>query len=293
MSSYTWSRPHYLAVAILLFILWSSSPFLACWISRESTYAKELLNDVQKLEFRRIARKTWRYFEDFVNKKGNYLAPDNYQEDPPNGVAYRTSPTNIGLGMLAALTARDMGYIGTQELCDILCTTMDTIDKMEKWNGHLYNWYNTQTLEMLKPRYISTVDSGNFVCYLIALKEGLKEYLEKPLIDPVFVDGIYDTARLVNWQEGDLRHIQIPLENALELLRIKTIPRVLFCGQRLYQNFLWGWTVPKERDVWKSKLDNMLNMFRMEIETYLPWVNTFVKLSEQPGVLEGKAKFQN
>ncbi|GAE90531.1 hypothetical protein [Acetivibrio straminisolvens] len=95
-------------VSVLLFAVWVLSPFIAYWVSKETVYKMETLSDEENLELRRIARKTWRYYEEFVNRRNNYLAPDNYQEDPPNGIAYRTSPTNIGLGMLAALTARDL-----------------------------------------------------------------------------------------------------------------------------------------------------------------------------------------
>jgi len=98
------------AVSVLPFAVWVSSPFIAYWISKETVYKTETLSDEENLELRRIARKTWRYYEEFVNRRNNYLAPDNFQEDPPNGIAYRTSPTNIGLGMLAALTARDLVY---------------------------------------------------------------------------------------------------------------------------------------------------------------------------------------
>ena len=48
---------------------------------------------------------------------------------------------------------------------------------MEKWEGHLYNWYDTVTLKPLSPIYVSTVDSGNFVGCLITVKEGLEELL--------------------------------------------------------------------------------------------------------------------
>lgn len=202
-------------VSVLLFAVWVLSPFIAYWVSKETVYKMETLSDEENLELRRIARKTWRYYEEFVNRRNNYLAPDNYQEDPPNGIAYRTSPTNIGLGMLAALTARDLGYIGTLELCDIVSRTMNTIEKMEKWNGHLYNWYDTRTLECLRPRYISTVDSGNFVCYLITLKEGLAEYLNRPLEDRAFIDGIRDTASLIAKESDNLTGIFHALRNVL------------------------------------------------------------------------------
>ncbi len=104
------------------------------------------------------------------------MPPDNFQESPPNGVAHRTSPTNIGFLLLAILSARDFGFITTESMMEKLKQTLGTIEKMHKWYGHLYNWYDTKTLEVLRPAYVSSVDSGNFVGYLITLKEGLKEY---------------------------------------------------------------------------------------------------------------------
>ena len=109
-----------------------------------------------------------------MNKENNYLPPDNFQEEPPNEVAKRTSPTNIGLGLMAILSAYDFGFIEYEELKKRISRVLKTVDKLEKWNGHLFNWYNTATLRPLFPRYISTVYSGNFLAYIITVKEGLK-----------------------------------------------------------------------------------------------------------------------
>ena len=106
-----------------------------------------------------------------MNKENNYLPPDNYQEDRRNKIVNRTSSTNIGLGLLAVVSGFDLGYASLEETMLLLEKTMNTIDKLEKWNGHLYNWYNTKTLEPLYPRYVSTVDNGNFIGYLYTLKE--------------------------------------------------------------------------------------------------------------------------
>ena len=149
------------------------SPYIAYKVSKRDSVQKEFISTEERVEIRKIARKTWRYFEEFMDKKYNYIPPDNYQEDPPNGIAHRTSPTNIGLGLLSALAARDLGYINISGLYKMVERAISTVEKMEKWNGHLYNWYDTKTLDILRPAYVSTVDSGNFVGYLITLKEGL------------------------------------------------------------------------------------------------------------------------
>ncbi|MCX7711489.1 MAG: DUF3131 domain-containing protein, partial [Clostridia bacterium] len=194
-------RPTALGSSLFLFIIWGASPWVAYRVSKVYEAVPYRPTDENLEELRLIARKTWRYFEEFANFRNHYLAPDNYQEDPPRGVAHRTSPTNIGLGMLAVLSARDLGYLGIQEMTELLSKTMATIDQMEKWNGHLYNWYDTRTLEPLRPRYISTVDSGNFVCYLETLSQGLKDYLNQPLVDTRFIDGMKDTFTLMG-KEG-------------------------------------------------------------------------------------------
>lgn len=116
------------------------------------------------------------FYDDYCIKEDNYLPPDNLQETPIFRVAHRTSPTNIGLYMLSCLSLKDFNIIDNKSLYTRLNNVLNTIDKLEKWNGNLYNWYNTVTLEILQPSFVSAVDSGNFVCSLIALKEGLKEY---------------------------------------------------------------------------------------------------------------------
>lgn len=270
-----------LAAAVLLIAVWVLSPFIAYWVSKETVCKIEPLSDKETLELRRIARKTWRYYEEFVNRRNNYLAPDNYQEDPPNGIAYRTSPTNIGLGMLAALTARDLGYIGTLELCDIVSRTMSTIEKMEKWNGHLYNWYDTRTLESLRPRYISTVDSGNFVCYLITLKEGLTEYLNRPLVDSSFINGIRDTASLIAKESDNPYKDTSCLEECIVSSEDKSyvsIPQMLKALSKLLEN---GDKIKDTKDVWKSKVDGMIEMLKIELYTYMPWCDLVRELSEE------------
>jgi len=161
-----------------LFLVWSVAPFIAFYISKPITFKKEKLNDEEIKELREFARKTWLYFSTLMNEENNFLPPDNFQEDPPNGVAYRTSPTNIGLGMLAILSAYDLGFIELSEVTERMKRLLNTVMQLEKWNGHLLNWYNTKTLKPLFPRYISTVDNGNFLAYCITAREGINNLLE-------------------------------------------------------------------------------------------------------------------
>jgi cellobiose phosphorylase len=195
--------PGALPLAVLLFVIWSSSPFIAYAISKPYSKEKQAVPQEDIRELRRLARKTWDYFDTFAGSGENFLPPDNYQEDPPRGITHRTSPTNIGLLLISIMAARDLGYIGTVEMGERIRNTILTIEKMDKWNGHLYNWYDTVTLNTLRPLYVSTVDSGNFIGYLMVLEQGLKEYIKRPLVDIHMALGIGDTLGLLNEERGE------------------------------------------------------------------------------------------
>lgn len=118
----------------------------------------------------------WGFFEDLCGRENNFLSPDNIQFSPVKATANRTSPTNIGLMLASFLSARDMGFITSAELYMRLNLSLNSVEKLEKYKGNLLNWYSTLTLQPLNPRFVSTVDSGNFLCCLTAVKEGLREY---------------------------------------------------------------------------------------------------------------------
>ncbi|ATW26012.1 GH36-type glycosyl hydrolase domain-containing protein [Candidatus Formimonas warabiya] len=179
--------PENLGYAFFSCLMWIGSPWVAYQISKDDGKKQPHLDREAKEALEALARKIWAFYEDFAGEKDHFLPPDNYQENPPNGIAHRTSPTNIGFLLLAILTARDFGFIHTGEMAQKIGRTLDTVERMKKWKGHLYNWYDTRTLEILRPAYISSVDSGNFVGFLITLKQGLAEYLERSLAEP---DGI-------------------------------------------------------------------------------------------------------
>jgi cellobiose phosphorylase len=177
--------------------LWLISPAAAWWLSRTLPPPKVRLSEKQRHFLGAVARRTWRYFETFVTAEENWLPPDNFQEHPSPLIASRTSPTNIGMSLLANLAAYDFGYCSAGRLLERTRHTLDTLGRMERYNGHFYNWYDTRTLKPLAPLYVSTVDSGNLAGNLLVLTAGLVEQFNAPLIAPRYLSGARDTLRVL------------------------------------------------------------------------------------------------
>ena len=192
---------HFIADPIL--ILWILAPAIAWRLSRPLSVPGMTLDQTQVAFLRRIARKTWGYFEQFVTLEDNWLPPDNYQEHPVERTAHRTSPTNMGLALLSNLAAVDLGYVTSATFLDRTAKTIGTMQRMERYNGHFYNWYDTQTLQPLPPRYISTVDSGNLTGQLITLRQGILAIPGEPIIKPAFAWGLMDTLLLMEEELKD------------------------------------------------------------------------------------------
>ena len=176
--------------ATILGIWWFFIPMVMWYISKEKMKKApiELLDNKEKQYVLDIGRKTWKFFEVYLNEENNYLIPDNYQEDRKDKIVKRTSSTNIGLSLLAIISAYDLLYIDLQHALDLLEKTLMSIESLQKWNGHLYNWYNTKTKEPLIPRYISTVDSGNFIGYLYVTKVFIENLINYPNEEKIELD---------------------------------------------------------------------------------------------------------
>ena len=172
--------PAQLVLAVPFLTLWAAAPLIAWWLSEPVVPRPLVLASAQRALLERTARNTWRYFETFMGDEDHGLPPDNFQERPGPMVAHRTSPTNIGLGLLSVLAARDLGLIETDELVERVDRTLSTMEGLERHEGHLLNWYDTRSLAPLAPRYVSTVDSGNLAGALIALAHGLNEMARDP-----------------------------------------------------------------------------------------------------------------
>jgi cyclic beta-1,2-glucan synthetase len=164
-----------LPVALPFLLAWLASPIVAWWLSRPVVPRRLTLHDHDAAQLRRVARRTWHYFERFVGVQDHWLPPDNVQLGPEVQIAHRTSPTNIGMGLLSTLAAHDLGYLGSRALADRIESTLTTIEALERHEGHLLNWYDTEHLAPLAPRYVSTVDSGNLAGALMTLAFGLRD----------------------------------------------------------------------------------------------------------------------
>jgi cyclic beta-1,2-glucan synthetase len=198
-------RPAALATALPVVLLWAVAPLIAHELSRTVPPRRPELDAEDRRFLRVVARKTWRYFETFAAEGDHGLPPDNFQEVPDPRVAHRTSPTNIGMGLLATLAAHDFGFIGTRELVERTERALDTIEGLERHGGHLLNWYDSLTLAPLLPRYVSTVDSGNLAGALMALAEGLHGLGREPLSSGRICAGLADAAALVRHELGPAR----------------------------------------------------------------------------------------
>ena len=190
-------RPASLAPAALFLLAWLIAPAVADWISRPIKRRNADLGADQHIFLNKLARRTWAYFDRFVGPDDNWLPPDNVQEHPSQVIAHRTSPTNIGMALLANLTAHDFGYITGAQVVARTGATLTTMDQLERHLGHFYNWYDTQSLQPLHPVYISTVDSGNLAGHLLTLQPGLIALYDQPVVGPQYVDGLLTTLRVM------------------------------------------------------------------------------------------------
>jgi cyclic beta-1,2-glucan synthetase len=190
------SQPAVLAVAGPLLIAWLASPAIAWWISRPIARRREPLTENQTLFLRKLARKTWAFFETFVGPDDNWLPPDNFQEHPVPVIAHRTSPTNMGLALLANVSAYDFGIISAGKLIERTKNAFHTMAGLERYQGHFYNWYDTQSLKPLLPLYISAVDSGNLAGHLLTLRPGLLNLDDDKILGERCFESLRDTLRI-------------------------------------------------------------------------------------------------
>ncbi len=215
------SAPQAIPVAAPILLLWFVSPGLAWWIGRPLARHEARLTTRETQFLRKLARRTWAYFETCVTADDHWLPPDNVQEHPVAAVAHRTSPTNMGLALLANLTAYDMGYIPGGQLVRRTADTLDAMRVLERHAGHFYNWYDTRSGKPLPPAYVSAVDSGNLAGHLLTLRPGLMAIPDDPIVDLRWFEGLADTLRTLDDAIGDaaappLLHLQQELESAYD-----------------------------------------------------------------------------
>ncbi len=202
------ARPAALIASAPVLVLWFISPAVAWWMGRPIVEDRGRLSAGQRLFLRKTARRTWSFFEEFVGADDRWLPPDNYQEAPSAVTAHRTSPTNMGLALLANLAAYDFGYIDAGLLIERTTLALRTMAGMERYKGHFYNWYDTLSLKPLHPLYVSTVDSGNLAGDLLTLRAGLLALPNDRISGSRVFEGIADTIGVMQ----ELENTAIPVE---------------------------------------------------------------------------------
>ncbi|WP_052447256.1 GH36-type glycosyl hydrolase domain-containing protein [Clostridium polynesiense] len=257
-------------------ILWFLSPLSAYLISIELKEKKEEISSEDEKFLREISRKTYAYYEDFITEEENYLAPDNYQEEPYKGTAHRTSPTNIGMGLISSIAAYDLGYIGIGSVIEKTGRIIESIKSLDKFHGHLYNWYDTKTMKPLWPKYISTVDSGNLVGYYYVVIEALKEYKKSTIVTNNYVKGLIDTLRLAEKEEHNkemYKDIIISLsENICDLESYNKLIRKIWSRAVNYEKE----NIHLKKKYWNSKVKKDISKRIKEIQTFFPWMDLAV-----------------
>jgi cyclic beta-1,2-glucan glucanotransferase len=190
LAVFHWRRDSFYA-ALPILVLWASSKLVSVWLNRSPRALRNEVSESDEAFLRQTALRTWCYFAEFCTSEHNWLIPDNVQEEPPR-VAARISPTNLGFLLNSRQAACEFGYLTVPELASQTLRTMETMAKLERSHGHFLNWYNTQTLQPLAPKFVSSVDSGNLVASLWTLQQGCLEKLRQPLLQAALADGITD-----------------------------------------------------------------------------------------------------
>jgi len=193
------NRPAALLPGFPILLFWACSKPIALWLNQPPGAVRYEMSADDRLLLRCIALRTWRYFCEWSNEEHHWLVPDNVQEDPDR-VAYRTSPTDLGLLLNARQVACDLGYLTLPEFVDLTSRTLVTMEELPKHRGHLLNWYDTRTLAPLPPHFVSSADSGNLVAALWSLQQGCLERLHQPLLQPSLLEGLLDHLLELNGQ---------------------------------------------------------------------------------------------
>ena len=274
----------------LFLALWVVSPALMHWLGRPEPLLKRDRIDIEDKHFlRRLARRTWRYFDDLVNDGTNWLPPDNSQLALRVEVAQRTSPTNIGLWLTSALAGADFGYLTVNDFLNRCTQTMATLDRLERYEGHFLNWYNTKTLDPLMPRYVSTVDSGNLLASLWVFERGCRDMLHTPVVNQSCLRGIADTLGILREEAGRDTSMAIPVRALRRLLRGKVEGQELIVrlrmanppAKQLQDSRPWQES-GDEHAYWTLRLERELTAWTAVIDQYLRWMET---LTQPPDTL--------
>ena len=267
-------------------LLWLAAPAVQYWIGwqRRAVRKLERIEVDDQRYLRRIARETWRYFDDLVGPEHNWLPPDNSQEALRVETAARTSPTNIGMWLMSAVAAHDLGFLTPEQAIDRCSATIETLEKMESCEGHLLNWYNTRTLEPLQPKYVSTVDSGNLIASLWVLEQACQELETQPQLDNRALRGLADTLAVVTDRFPPDHTTAVPLETLRGLFHeessgIEVMERIRLAAEparKLTESLRWSISETAERTYWFNHLEQQVLAWIAYFDRYMRWADVLL-----------------
>ncbi len=273
-----------LVIAAPLLITWFFSPVIVWWLGRPIPSSKSKLSADQKIYLRELSRKTWAFFENLVTAADNWLPPDNLQQYPIPVIAHRTSPTNMGMSLLANLAAHDFGYVTTGQLMDRTSKSLNTLSKLERYNGHFFNWYDTQSLKVLHPQYISTVDSGNMAGHLLTLRQGLLAMADQKILGKQICNGLYDTLRIIEKKLPESNRPSVkklisesPLLNDKDIFTPAKLKDAVDAFAKEFQELLNNWNLDPKTEVhfWARSLESQTNCITDELNQWTFRQNIF------------------
>jgi len=263
-------RPRVVPAALPILALWAASKLVASWLNQPPSAAETKIPAKDLRFLRQTALLTWRYFHELSTAEHHWLIPDNVQEQPP-AVAARVSPTNLGMLLNARQAACEFGYLTPPEFAQLTQFTFDTIAELQKFRGHLLNWYDTRTLEPLVPRFVSSVDSGNLLASLWTLQQGCLEKLRQPVLQPNLAEGFLDYLRILAAGRLLRRRVLSKFENQHRtdkwLSSILELPESVFNPNAAALKSERG-----QRVSWcLGEAQHRLNSIRDAVEKYAPW----------------------
>ena len=269
--------------------MWMVSPWVMRWLAQpqQSSWLRPI-SRLETGELRRLARRTWRFFDDLVGPQTHWLPPDNTQLALRVEVAMRTSPTNIGLWLNSALAAHDFGYLTTDGFAARCTETFTTIARLERYDGHPLNWYSLDDLRPLPPQYVSTVDSGNLIASLWTLAEGASRIGRAPVVDTNALQGIEDLLGILNAHSGMVPALLVAMRGLVQTVRTPAEGFEIAGQLRLagYQALLlkgsagWSTEAGDEASYWVGKLVAELDAWSVTIDRHLRWMEVVARASE-------------
>jgi hypothetical protein len=281
---YTRHQSFWAALPILL--LWLFSKPFVLWLNASPTKPRPEIAARDAWMLRRSTLHIWRYFAEFSTEEHNWLIPDNV-EDEPRKIAASVSPTNLGLLLNARQVAAEFGYLTVPEMVDFTQKTLSSVVRLEKYRGHLMNWYETRTLEAKKPAFISSVDNGNLVASLWTLRQGFRDRLRRPLLPKALADGLLDHLRVLvelrAFPKRALRRCEEQFERGEWLSAVLN-----FCEKLIRQNKTSDTSQSSDVRWFRNEARLRVRGIYDLAEAYMPWtLPAFAELGE--ALIEGSS----